>query len=211
MTRIGVLKLAVLKRSTRLLPTLAVGAALGLGLAACGAATETATPAAQPSATSSSGGPQDDDAGDQAEKKEDKPQVDTSNSVLPSVQVKDVAGGEVDLASLVPSKTPLLLWAWAPHCPTCAGEAPGVEAFSKKHADAVTVVGIGTQDDLALAESFVSTYGVSTPQMLWDPGFESWQALQITGQPTWVLLSPGGEELGRWQGGLPEAEILDRV
>ena len=112
---------------------------------------------------------------------------------------------------LVPSEKPILLWAWAPHCPICAGEAPAVEAFAKENANAVTVVGIGTQDDLALAEDFVSTYGVSTPQMLWDPGFESWQALEITGQPTWVLLSPGGEEIGRWQGGLPEDEILARV
>jgi len=202
-------------RSARLVSALAVGAALGLGLAACGSATETATPAAEPSSTAPQGDKTGDETGgkasDKAEKKSDEPQVDTSNSVLPSVQVKDVAGGEVDLAALVPSETPILLWAWAPHCPTCAGEAPAVEAFSMKHADSVTVVGIGTQDDLALAEDFVSTYGVSTPQMLWDPGFESWQALEITGQPTWVLLSPGGEEIGRWQGGLPEGEILDRV
>jgi thiol-disulfide isomerase/thioredoxin len=196
---------------------LAVGAALSLALAACGSETETASSSgAETSASSTPADEQGEDkAGDKAdekaEKKPDQPEVDTSNSVLPSVQVKDVAGGEVDLAALVPSRTPILLWAWAPHCPTCAGEAPAVEAFAKKHADSVTVVGIGTQDDLALAEDFVSTYGVSTPQMLWDPGFESWQALEITGQPTWVLLSPGGEEIDRWQGGLPEGEILDRV
>jgi thiol-disulfide isomerase/thioredoxin len=152
------------------------------------------------------------DKSDKNDKKQSaEPEVDTSNSVLPSVQVKDVAGGEVDLAGLVPSERPILLWAWAPHCPICAGEAPAVEAFAEQNADAVTVVGIGTQDDLALAEDFVSTYGVSTPQMLWDPGFDSWTALEITGQPTWVLLSPGGEEIGRWQGGLPEDEILAKV
>lgn len=198
-----------LKPAARLLPTLAVGAVLGLVLAACGAETESAAPAAEPSAASSTPAPQDDS--DDKDKDAKEPEVDTSKSVLPSVQVKDVAGGEVDLASLVPSSTPILLWAWAPHCPTCAAEAPAVEAFSKKNANAVTVVGIGTQDDFAQAEDFVSTYGVPTPQMLWDPGFESWRALEITGQPTWVLLTPGGEEIGRWQGGLPEDEILDRV
>ena len=200
-----------------MIATLAVGAALSLALAACGSETETASSSgAETSASSTPADEQGEDkvgdkADEKAEKKPDQPEVDTTNSVLPSVQVKDVAGGEVDLAALVPSRTPILLWAWAPHCPTCAGEAPAVEAFAKKHADSVTVVGIGTQDDLALAEDFVSTYGVSTPQMLWDPGFESWQALEITGQPTWVLLSPGGEEIDRWQGGLPEGEILDRV
>lgn len=192
-------------RADRALPLAAVALTLGLFLAACGADTETAAPASDVSPSTSM---TEDMKG---ETKEPKPTVDTSNSVLPEVQVKDVAGGEVDLAALVPSEQPILLWAWAPHCPICAGEAPAVEAFAKQNAKAVTVVGIGTQDDLALAEDFVSTYGVSTPQMLWDPGFDSWQALEITGQPTWVLLSPGGEEIGRWQGGLPEDEILSKV
>ena len=184
--------------------------ALGLAISACGAEPETAsadpTPSTQVSETDAASGGVDEGKG-----KASTSEIDISGSVLPSVLVKDVAGGDVDLAQLVPSDKPILLWAWAPHCSICAGEAPAVEAFSRQHADAVTVVGIGTQDDLALAEDFVSTYGVSTPQMLWDPGFESWQALEITGQPTWVLLSPGGEEIGRWQGSLPEAEILAKV
>lgn len=180
------------------------GLTLGLVLAACGADTESAAPVSSPSVQE----PVPDTTKDGGAQQNGGAQVDISNSVLPAVQVKDVAGGDVNLASLVPSQKPILLWAWAPHCTICAGEAPGVEAFSKQYAGQVTVVGIGTQDDLALAEDFVSTYGVSTPQMLWDPGFESWQALEITGQPTWVLLSPGGEEIGRWQGGLPEGQIL---
>jgi thiol-disulfide isomerase/thioredoxin len=190
---------------------LVLGVALALGLAACGAETPDAagTPTVSPSDAggSSEGGTDGDQQGDKAKDKD----VDTSNSVLPSVQVKDVAGGDVDLATLVPSEKPILLWAWAPHCPICAAEAPGVEAFAKANGDKVTVIGLGTQDDLALAEDFVSTYGVDTPQMLWDPGFESWQSLEITGQPTWVLLSAGGEELGRWQGGLPTEAILGKV
>lgn len=192
------------------LPLVAVSLTLGLALAGCGAESESVAPASGPSTQGSAAAKTGTDA-DDGNDKEPKSEVDISNSVLPSVQVKDVAGGDVDLAALVPSEKPILLWAWAPHCPICAAEAPAVEAFSRQNANAVTVVGIGTQDDLALAEDFVSTYGVSTPQMLWDPGFESWQALEITGQPTWVLLSPGGAEIGRWQGGLPEDEILARV
>lgn len=185
------------------------GVTLVLVLGACGSepvATETAP------TTSSSPERSEEKEPKQKEKEKAEPAVDTSKSVLPSVSVKDVAdGAAVDLASLVPSDTALLLWAWAPHCAICAGEAPAVEAFAQRHGGSVSVVGIGTQDDFALAEDFVASYGVSTPRMLWDPGFESWQSLEITGQPTWVLLSPGGEELGRWQGGLPESEILAAV
>jgi thiol-disulfide isomerase/thioredoxin len=171
-----------------------------LALAACG----NAEPGAQSDPTpvaSPSGEPASSDKPDKAEP--------PANSVLPVVDVKDVANGQnVDLAGLVPSKKPVLLWAWAPHCSICAAEAPGVEDFAEANADKLTVVGIGTQDSFGEAENFVSTHAVKTPQMLWDPGFDSWRTLKITGQPTWVLLSAQGEELGRWQGGLPAEEIL---
>ena len=44
--------------------------------------------------------------------------------------------------------------------------------------------------------------------MLWDESFESWISLEITGQPTVVLLGTDGAELGRWFGAIPEDEIL---
>lgn len=44
--------------------------------------------------------------------------------------------------------------------------------------------------------------------MLWDTTSESWFAFEIISQPTFVLLDPQGNELGRWFG-LNEGEILD--
>lgn len=43
------------------------------------------------------------------------PAAPAANSVLPDLVVDDVAGGKVNLASLTPSPTPLLVWFWAPH------------------------------------------------------------------------------------------------
>ena len=45
--------------------------------------------------------------------------------------------------------------------------------------------------------------------MLWDSSFESWSAFEITGQPTVILLSTDGQELGRWFGAIPESEVLE--
>ena len=45
--------------------------------------------------------------------------------------------------------------------------------------------------------------------MLWDSSFESWSAFDITGQPTVILLDTQGNELGRWFGAIPEAEVLE--
>ena len=47
--------------------------------------------------------------------------------------------------------------------------------------------------------------------MLWDGSFLSWSAMNITGQPTIVLLDTDGSELGRWGGGIPEDEVLALV
>lgn len=45
--------------------------------------------------------------------------------------------------------------------------------------------------------------------MLWDSSFESWTALEINSQPTIIMLSPAGEEIGRWRGAIPEGEVLE--
>jgi hypothetical protein len=45
--------------------------------------------------------------------------------------------------------------------------------------------------------------------MYWDETFESWTALGVTSQPAAVLLSPTGEELGRWRGMFPVDDVLE--
>ncbi|MDH3959144.1 MAG: TlpA family protein disulfide reductase [Actinomycetota bacterium] len=135
-----------------------------------------------------------------------------ADSVVPDVEVVDVASGlPVSLTRSVASDKPVLLWAWAPHCPSCRAEAAGLEQFAAANTDRLTVVGLGTQDDLEYAREFVADTGVRTPQMLWDASFESWQQLGITAQPTWILVRGDGTFLGGWVGGLPEQQILDLV
>lgn len=131
---------------------------------------------------------------------------------VPSVQVKDVrSGADVDLQSVVPHDKPVLLWAWAPHCPACRAEAAGLEAFAKENKKNLTVVGIGTQDDEAQAREFLADTGVTTPRMLWDPSFQSWQVMGITAQPTWILLNGDGSLIDGWVGRLPEDTVLERI
>jgi thiol-disulfide isomerase/thioredoxin len=135
-----------------------------------------------------------------------------ANAFVPSVDVLDVRSGDrLDLQSVVPSDRPVLLWAWAPHCPSCRREAPALERFAAENQDAIKVVGIGTQDDQAYAEEFLSTTGVNTPQMLWDPSFESWRVMGITAQPTWVLVRGDGSLITGWVGGFPEQQILSAI
>ena len=72
------------------------------------------------------------------------------------------------------------------------------------------MIGVGTQDSLGLAESFVESTG-TTFTMLWDPTFESWRQLGISGQPAGMLLTSNGQILDSWRGAIPESQVLDAI
>ena len=62
------------------------------------------------------------------------------------------------------------------------------------------------------ALDFMELYDGEAPfDMLWDPTFESWRVLRIAGQPQGRLLTPEGEIIASWAGGMPEQSILDAV
>ena len=91
----------------------------------------------------------------------------------------------------------------------CRAESPALEQFARDNTNRLAVVGLGTQDDLRLGRDFVAKGKITFP-MLWDDSFESWRQLGIRSQPSAVLVSADGRELGRWQGRIDnrEKEIL---
>ncbi len=92
----------------------------------------------------------------------------------------------------------------------CNREAPGVEQFAQQHRDTLTVLGLGTQDTFGEAQQFRDRYGISFP-FVWDASFTSWQKLGIPSQPASILFLPQGKELGRWNGKIPESQVLELV
>ena len=58
---------------------------------------------------------------------------------------------------------------------------------------------MGTQSDLALARDFRQAGKITFP-LLWDDGYDSWTGLGFLAQPSAVLVSADGRELGRWSG-----------
>jgi len=134
-----------------------------------------------------------------------------AESPLPEVAVWDVGATQwVQFADLVPADKPVVLWFWAPHCPACAAEAPNMKEFAEANADTVEVIGIGTQDDAAMAADFVERHDIPF-QMLWDESFETWVAFGINAQPATALFSSDGEVLGAWMGGMPQEQVLDLI
>ena len=56
----------------------------------------------------------------------------------------------------------------------------------------------------------MSRHGVTFP-MVWDRGFESWDAFGIQGQPASILLSGTGQEIKRWIGALDKSEHAEVI
>ena len=73
------------------------------------------------------------------------------------------------------------------------------------------VVGLGAQDDLDLAQTFVERTGVSSFPMLWDESFDSWAQLGVASQPAWALFSAAGEYVEGSYGGIDTAGVLARA
>lgn len=67
---------------------------------------------------------------------------------------------------------------------------------------------MGAQDNLDLAADFLAATGVSTPLMIWDPGFESWIYYGVTGQPTAILVDAEGNPIQGWRGRFDTDEVL---
>ncbi len=61
------------------------------------------------------------------------------------------------------------------------------------------------------AQAFVTEFGIESAQMLWDPGFDSWLALGIRGQPNAILFDPGGTGLLLFPGYLNPDAVLEEV
>ncbi len=47
--------------------------------------------------------------------------------------------------------------------------------------------------------------------MLWDPTFESWRQLGISGQPAGMLLDSNGTNQISWRGGIPQSRVLEAI
>ncbi len=73
----------------------------------------------------------------------------------------------------------------------------------------MTVVGLGAQDSLGMAQDFVEDYGTHSFRMLYDDSLASWAALGVRGQPIAILFDTAGKGRFIWYGPFNQAEVLE--
>lgn len=100
-----------------------------------------------------------------------------------------VAGERFEGASL--AGRPVLLWFWAPWCPTCRGQVPQVRGIAEDHGDDLGVVGVGSLDSATAIAEFAG--GVPGVTHLEDVDGALWRRFGISEQSSFVLLDADGE------------------
>ena len=107
------------------------------------------------------------------------------------------------------SGKPTVLWFWAPWCPICLQQAPGVREAVKRYGDKVNIVGVAGLDHVEAMPEFVRLAKVEAMVHLADEAGHVWRRFQVTAQSTFVLIDTNGTVTFR--GRLDADEVAGRV
>ncbi|WP_084074717.1 redoxin domain-containing protein [Demequina sp. NBRC 110052] len=170
--------------------------AAALLLAAC------AAPAAEGDAASGGGEPlasasptSDAVAGGGGETSAPTGEADADNVFAFTAQTVD--GQEFDGLSI--DDRDVVLWFWAPWCPTCQMQTRTINAALPDMPEGVDIVGIaGLSDDLEYMQEFVSIYEVDGMTHVADLDGDVYRRFEITQQSTLLFIDDSGDA---WLGG----------
>jgi thiol-disulfide isomerase/thioredoxin len=104
---------------------------------------------------------------------------------------------------------PAVLWFWAPWCPVCLGQAPGVREAVARYGDRVGIIGVAGLDKTEAMPEFVRLAKVQGMTHLADEAGVVWKRFRVTEQSIFVFVDAGGQVTFR--GRLDPHVIPDRV
>jgi thiol-disulfide isomerase/thioredoxin len=106
---------------------------------------------------------------------------------------------------------PAVLWFWAPWCPFCNAEAPGVSQVSASNPK-VTFVGIAGRSDVGAMQNFVSRYNLNFTNLN-DADGSLWARYNVPWQPAYVFYRADGSStfINNPVGAMPQQELAEHV
>ena len=88
---------------------------------------------------------------------------------------------------------PVALWFWAPWCPICLQQAPGVRDAVAEYGDKVAIIGVAGLDKTAAMPEFVRLAKVQAMTHLADEAGVIWKRFGVASQSIFVLLDADGQ------------------
>ena len=106
---------------------------------------------------------------------------------------------------------PAVLWFWAPFCPFCNAEAPGLSQVAAAN-PGVTFVGIAAHSDVGAMQNFVSKYGLNFNNLN-DADGAIWARYNVPWQPAWVFYRADGSStfINNTTSALSQQDLASRV
>lgn len=106
---------------------------------------------------------------------------------------------------------PAVLWFWAPFCPFCNAEAPGVSRVAAAN-PGVTFVGVAAHSDVGAMQTFVSKYGLNFTNLN-DADGSIWARYNVPWQPAYVFYRADGSStfVNDPTSAMSQQELSDRV
>ncbi|HZA10006.1 protein disulfide oxidoreductase [Mycobacterium sp.] len=106
---------------------------------------------------------------------------------------------------------PAVLWFWAPWCPFCNMEAPGVSQVAAAN-PRVTFVGIAARSDVGQMQAFVDKYHLNFTNLN-DADGSIWARFNVPWQPAYVFYRADGSStfVNNPVAAMPQQELSDRV
>lgn len=115
-------------------------------------------------------------------------------------------GGDAFEGSSLEGK-PTVLWFWAPWCPTCRGQIPGVSSLAEQHPD-LQVVGVGSLDEPAAIADFAAEVSPEVTMLSDDDG-AVWRHFGVEAQSTYLVVDENGDQVA--SGYLSDDELANVV
>lgn len=104
---------------------------------------------------------------------------------------RTVADGEpFDAATLAGQD--IILWFWAPWCPTCQAESGDLADAAEELPDGVTLMGVAGQSELPDMQSFLTDFGVDNFAHMADVDGSIWARFAVSYQPAYALIDDDG-------------------
>jgi thiol-disulfide isomerase/thioredoxin len=106
---------------------------------------------------------------------------------------------------------PAVLWFWAPQCPFCNAEAPGVSQVAAANPK-VTFVGVAARADVGAMQDFVSRYHLNFTNLN-DADGSIWARYNVPWQPAYVFYRADGSStfVNNPTAAMPQDELAGRV
>ena len=104
---------------------------------------------------------------------------------------KTVDGADFSGESL--AGKPAVLWFWAPWCPKCQREAPGMAKAAKELGSSVTFVGVAALDEAPAMQQFVQRYDLKSFPHIADTDTAVWKRFGVTAQPAYAFIDAKGK------------------